>query len=279
MNRASSPDLPESRAARPRSAWERFHEGAATPMEGLRFLNRRRELWRFAVAPLIANVLITGLVLLLLVATAAAFLSVVHPWIHQDADWPAGLLWTAEILLAAVLVIVSLGAALLLWKLLTGILCGYFYGRLAKEVEESLGVAPGELRELSLRYQAADTLYDLSSLLATHATFFVVGLLPLVGAPLALAGNFSVTWFIFGRDYLDFPLAMRGMRRGEKTRFCRERLPHTLGLGATTFVMSFIPIAGSLLLTTAVVGAVLLHRRLAVEQCGEAPDSRQDAAP
>ncbi|MBW3599725.1 MAG: EI24 domain-containing protein [Planctomycetes bacterium] len=259
---AASREPAESTSDPRATAWERFQEGAAAPMLGWRFLKQRPALWRYAVAPLIANLLITGLVLLLLILTALWFLSVVHPWFQQEGEWPVWLRWTAEILLGAVMVIASVGTALLLWKLLTGILCGYFYGLLAKEVEIMLGVAPEELKDLSFLYQVIDTVYDLAALIATHAVFLVVGLFPLVGGPLALVGDFSVTWYIFGRDYLDYPLAMRGMRRREKSRYCLDRLPHTLGLGATVFVMSFVPIIGSVFLTTAAVGAVLLHRRL-----------------
>lgn len=242
----------------------RFYEGAAAPWRGLKFLNRHKSLWRFTVWPLLANVLITGLVLIFLTLMAGWVLSVAHPWFQRrDGLWPAWAGWMLEVVFAAVLLVVCLGAAVVLWKLLTGILCGYFYGMLAKEVETTLGIASGELRDLSLRYQAVDTLYDLTAILATQGGFFLVGLLPLIGAPLAIVGGLSLTWFIFGRDYLDFPLALRGMRRYDKRRFCRERLPHTLGLGSVVFVMQFVPILGALFLTTAVVGAVLLHRRLA----------------
>jgi CysZ protein len=125
-----------------------------------------------------------------------------------------------------------------------------------------MGVAPGELRELSLAQQAIDTCYDLAALLAIHATFFVVGLVPLVGAPLALVGDFSFTWFVFGTDYVSIPLELRGMRRHERRQFCRRHLGQTLGLGAVVFVMQFLPIVGALFLTTAAAGSVSLHRRL-----------------
>jgi uncharacterized protein involved in cysteine biosynthesis len=52
-----------------------------------------------------------------------------------------------------------------------------------------------------------------------HATFFMVGFLPLVGAPLAVVGDVSFTWFLFGADFFDFPLGLRGRRRSENRRF------------------------------------------------------------
>jgi CysZ protein len=260
-----APELEPKRNEAPVAAtWRgRFREGAAAPWVGLWFLNAHRELWKYAAAPIAANLVITFAVLAFLIASAVGSISAVRPWLSGvTADWPNPVRWVAELIVAGLLVIVLLGVAFLLWKFLTGILCGYFYELLAKRVEENLGVAPGELRDLSLSYQIVDTCYDLAALLAIHTTFFVVGLLPLVGAPLAVTGDFSLTWFVFGADYFDYPLALRGWRRGDRRRYCREHLPHTLGLGAVVFFLQLIPFAGALFLTTAVVGAVLLHRRL-----------------
>jgi CysZ protein len=247
----------------------RFREGAAAPWVGLTFLNSRRSLWKYAAAPIVANLFITAFVVAFLVLALVWSISVVHPWFSgATAKWVAPARWVAELMIAALLLILFLGIAFLLWKLLTGVLCGYFYEMLAKRVEEELGVTPGELRGLSFKYQVFDTCYDLAALLAIHAAFFIVGLIPLVGAPLAVVGDFSFTWFLFGADYLDFPLALRGWRRPDKRRFCREHLPHTLGLGAVVFLLQLIPLVGALFLTTAVVGAVLLHRRLATQPAG-----------
>lgn len=240
-----------------------FWEGVVAPWQGLKLLNRRRALWRYAVWPIVANVVITAMVLATLLFTVGWALGVVHRWFaNSDSSLPAWVGIAAEVFVGVVLLLACVGGALLLWKLLSGVLCGYFYGVLARHVELELGAAPEELGELSLGYQLIDTLYDLAALAAVHAAFFAIGMIPLVGAPLAIAGDFSFTWFIFGADFFDFPLALRGMRRHEKRRFCREHLPHALGLGAVTFVMQFIPLVGALSLTTAVAGTVLLHRRL-----------------
>jgi CysZ protein len=241
----------------------RFREGVAAPWIGLRFLNRHRQLWKYAAAPIAANLVITVVVVACLVLAIVWSISVAHPRLASaTGDWPAPAQWTAELLLAGVLLIVFLGGALLLWRVLTGVLCGYFYERLAKRTEEVLGVAASELRELSFTYQVVDTCRDLAALVLIHATFFIVGFMPLVGAPLAVVGDFSFTWFLFGADFFDLPLALRGRRRSEKRRFCRDHLPHTLGLGASVFMLQLVPFAGAVFLTTAVVGAVILHRRL-----------------
>ncbi len=273
-NTSAAIELAEYLAAPAPATWTaQFREGAAAPWRGLRFLNRRPALWRYAVAPVLVNLCITGLVLAALIATVAGVLRFVHPWFEAEGGAYAWIWRIGEFVAAVALLIVCLGAAVVVWKVLTGVLCGYFYGVLANHVEQELGLRPDELHDLSLRYQAIDTAYDLAALVSVHAAFFAVGLLPLLGAPLALVGDLTFTWFILGLDCLDFPLAMRGWRRHEKRRFCRKRLPYTLGLGAVVYVMQFVPVVGSLFLTTAVVGAVLLHRRLTADVASIGPGS------
>jgi uncharacterized protein involved in cysteine biosynthesis len=67
--------------------------------------------------------------------------------------------------------------------------------------------------------------------------------------------------FIFGADYLDFPLSLRGMRRRAKRDLCRAHRWQTIGLGAGVFAFNLVPIIGSVLNAGAAVGAVLLFHR------------------
>ena len=43
--------------------WPSFREGFLAPWDGLAFMCRHRGLWKYGVAPIILNVLITGVVL------------------------------------------------------------------------------------------------------------------------------------------------------------------------------------------------------------------------
>ena len=77
-----------------------------------------------------------------------------------------------------------------------------------------------------------------------------------------LQGALYYDSLLFGSDYLDYPLALRGLRRHEKQEFLKRRRPYVLGRGTTVFLASLLPFVGAVLLAVAVVGAVLLHRRL-----------------
>ena len=115
----------------------RFTEGFTAPIQGLKFLNQRRHLWRLAVLPILFNLLITGLIIVVLIAIIGWFASVVHPWL---TDGVSGGWWVlvlvGEVLAVLMLLAICGVAAVVIWKVLGGVLCGYFYGKLAEEVED-----------------------------------------------------------------------------------------------------------------------------------------------
>ena len=90
----------------------------------------------------------------------------------------------------------------------------------------------------------------------------ILVVVPGIGSVLGVAGSLYYDWLLFGEEYFDYPLALRGKRRQEKKDFIRRNRDYAMGLGAAVFLANFIPLVGSVLLATAVVGAVLLHRRL-----------------
>ena len=95
-----------------------------------------------------------------------------------------------------------------------------------------------------------------------NAVCLGVQLVPVVGTMAGLCGSYYFTCATLGFEYFDFPMALRGMRRREKLAFVRRHRACTLGLGTVVMAMAMLPILNALFLTTAVIGAVLLHRRL-----------------
>ncbi|MEQ8790788.1 MAG: EI24 domain-containing protein [Pirellulaceae bacterium] len=262
-----SAPLGASRAAR-------FRDGLTAPYSGLQFLNRHRALWRYAILPTLVNLLITVLVLAMLASMVAWFFTVVHPWSTGGlSGWQWWLAVAAEIAAAVVLLIVCGGAAVLTWKFLTGVLCGYFYGKLAEEVENKLGAPSQPLQSISFVYEVVDTALHLALLVTANILFLLLNFVPIAGSAVALLGSTGFTFFLLGIDYLGLPLALRGTRRLDQFQFGRRHLEHTLGLGAAVFFLEFIPIFGALFLTTAVVGAVLLHRRIELADRAEDDDA------
>lgn len=251
----------------------RFLEGASAPLHGLRFVNRHPRLWRYAIWPTALNLLITALALVVLIAAAVWATTELHPRLTQGM---AGVWWwlavAGEILAVVVLLLVCAILTVLIWKLVGGILCGYFYAKLAEQVERELGVSDQELRPISLFYEICDTFLNLTLLIVVNGAILLLNVIPFLGGVLALLGSGYFTWYILGVDYLSFPLALRGVRRRAQFAFGHRHRMHTIGLGAAVFALEFIPIIGAVLLTTAAVGAVLLHRRISVAET-EPPSS------
>jgi len=261
---ASQADPPPA-AATPLAA---FRQGLAAPWDGFRYMSRHPSLWRFGLLPVLLNLLITLFVFVLLAGAAVAFAVYLHPKFPQSA-----LGVVLEILCGIGLFIVVVAAAVAAWMLFQGILCGHYHGKLALEVELQLGTRREDLKEIEFRYQVVDSLRDLAGLAAVNAACLLANIVPVLGSILGLCGALYYDCYLFGTDYLDFPLALRGLRRSEKRAFTRRHRAHTLGLGAAILLLSFVPVLGAVLLTTAATGAVLLHDRL--QQANRLSDARR----
>lgn len=243
-----------------RSSLAAFGDGLSAPWLGFRHMARHPALWRFGVIPVLLNLLIATLLLAALVAAAVLAFNRMHPWFDGGWGWRV-----AEALVGLVLLGAVVGLTLLAWLVLQGIVCGYFYSKLAEQVELQLGTRPEQLREVPFAYQVADTLRDVGSLAAINAGCLAVQIVPGVGAVIGVCGGCYFNCFTFGLDFLDHPLALRGMRRHEKRAFAKRHRATTLGLGTAVLAITLLPLVNAVLLTTAVTGAVLLHGRLAAQ--------------
>jgi len=220
-------------------------------------MNRHSGLWRYAALPVLLNLLITGLVLLLLVAAGFWYADRLHS--HFAGSW---WLRALEVVVVLGLFAFVIGLALGVWLLLQSILCGYFYARLARQVELQLGLRPEEIREVSLGREIVDGVRDLLSLMVVNGGLLLLHLVPVVGSFAAVGGSLYFDCWILGLDYLEYPLALRGQKRDQMRQFARQHRAHTLGLGAAVLGMAFVPVLNAVFLTTAATGAVLLHRKL-----------------
>jgi uncharacterized protein involved in cysteine biosynthesis len=146
--------------------------------------------------------------------------------------------------------------------LLSGVLCGYFYSRLAARVERELGIASDELHDVTLWQEVCDAMADLGWLLLSLLLALLLALVPLVGPPLALAYSLYFQILTCGRTQFSYPLALRGLARPQRMVFCRKHPATTLGMGTVVLALEFIPVLGALLMVTAAAGAVILHRRV-----------------
>jgi CysZ protein len=231
--------------------------GLFTPLDGFLYLLRRPTLWRYAIVPVVLNLLITSVVFVLFLSVAIGLLV----WLHDTV--PEGWKWVvAEILSGIGLTIATLGGALAMWKLLERCLCGWFYARLARNIELKLGTRPEELVDLPWTKQLTDTLREVVALLLVNTFFLLLHLIPVIGSVIGTVGGLYFTCWILGRDYLSYPLNLRGRRWTEKLTFAQQNRGPALGLGAAVLLFNFIPLIGPIFLTAAVAGSVLMYHDL-----------------
>lgn len=220
-------------------------------------MNASPGLWRYGVLPIAVNLLITILLLGLLVGGGIFFFPAVHAYF--DGGWWWRIVEALALAAAAMAAVVLLVAA---WLVLQAVLCGWFYDRLARQVELRLGTSPGEMKDAPIVAQAVDALRMVGFLLTVNAGCLLVQLVPAVGSALGIAVGYYVTCSMLGFEFFDYPLSLRGRRRADKLAFARHNRFHTLGLGTSAAVLAFVPVVNAVFLTAAVVGAVLLHQRL-----------------
>lgn len=232
-----------------------FRDGLAAPWNGFRLLRGRRPLWRFAFLPIAFNLLLTAVLVGGIVGSAVLL----------AGGGGVGLL------VAIAFVVIGIATVAASWFLFQAALCGFFYARLARAVELQLGTRPEDLRELPVRREIIDGIRSFGRLVLMKCLVLPLFLVPVVGGPLALAAGAVVDAWFFGREFFQIPLAVRGQDRDALKVFTRRHRATTLGLGLATLLISLVPILSSVLLTTSVVGAVLLRRRLSGEPLGAPP--------
>lgn len=239
-----------------RGAAALIREGMAAPLAGWQVMRRHPTLWRYAVIPVVLNLLITLLILIGLASLAVFFATRMHPLFQPT--WRDRLLEAGAILL---LIVAAIGGTIAAWVLLNGILCGHFFGRLAGAVEVRVGAPPGEMRKLKFRHEVVDAVRDLAAVIGINLGVLALNLVPVLGTVVAFPLGAYFNFLLLGRDFVNFPLALRGLRRHEKNSVVRRHRWETVGLGGAVFLFQLIPILGAVVSATAVAGAVVLHRR------------------
>ena len=257
----------------PRTQYGGFTEGVKSAWWGARYLWTHRSLASYAILPTIVNIIITAFVFGLLVVLVGA----AAVWMHSyfTAGQTGGWWWLylcLEILATLVLLFVCGGIAIIVWKFMTGILCGYFYGKLAERVERQLGIEDDEIKSITFFYELVGTVIDIALLIVITGVGFACNLLPVVGSAVGLIGGVYFSAMVLGMSQLAYPLGMRGYNRMEQLNYARKNMSRTAGLGTVVYLFEFLPIIGALFVTAAIVGGVLLHRRIEACEAREKAD-------
>lgn len=227
----------------------------------------------YVIAPLVVNIV-------LIVALMGGFGWYLHGWLNAWLAalpgwlaWLKSLLWWLAMILAGLMFCYA-------FTLLANLIASPFNGVLSARVERMVtGHAPetgltlfgemlegvtGELRRLRYYFSRA-MLLALASLLLVF----------IPGANLAIAP----LWFVFGAfmlafEYLDLPMANRGLSFPAKRQRMHARRWRHLGFGGAVTLATALPLANLLVMPAAVIGATLLYMHT-----DDAPDPRPGGEP
>lgn len=234
-----------------------YVEGISTAADGFRFLCRYPSLWQYGVWALLTNIAVAFMSLLLTfwVGTTA--------WQSFAAELPVA--WWASIVewigFIAILML-AFGVGLICYILLQSVFCAWAFSKLAYRVELFLGANSDELSEISYSGQIIDALRSVGKLVLVDIGILFLNVVPFIGTVAAFViGAYMHAW-VLGAEFLGYPQELRGIRWKDRQLFAKTWLPSTLGLGTIVAGLMLVPIVGAMFQTTAVVGAVLLNRRI-----------------
>jgi len=256
---------------KPKSYVLGYFEGLFCFWTGLRYMFAQPRLWLYAAVPILINLILTLAVLALIIYGFTGFLTYLHPYFTAEAhpfpflfDLLGAWVWKIiEVIVAVVISVVLIGIIAGFYIVTSLILNSVFYVKLAQQVEINLGLKKEDIREISVIAEISDAIKILVELCVANLSFLLLNLIPVIGSVAALVISFYYNSLIFGIEYMEYPLALRGAQWEARRAFAKQHRAHTLGLGFLVYFMTFIPVIGSVCLTTAVVGTVFVHRRIA----------------
>lgn len=231
--------------------------GFLAPFKGFRHILKTPALWQSAIAPFIVSLLIYALAFAGYVYAEWKLIAWMSSWFNPGF-WGTVFKWLS--ILATLLAggFLALGVALAANEGING----FFLSRLVRKTEILLGVADGELQDLSMTAELIDSIKDMAALVGVNLLLLLIGFIPVVGALAAIPLGLYFNSFKIGVEYLEMPMTLRGKRRDEIVAFARIHSHHTLGLGIVMLLTGFIPLLNGLLAPAAAVGGVFLYRDL-----------------
>jgi CysZ protein len=237
---------------------------------GFAVLGRGFALWRRRPGLMVLG-MVPALVVATVFAVAAALLvlniEAVTAFLTPFADsWDPELARLFRLLAALALIIgvVTLGA--FGYTTITLLIGDPFYARIWREVEREHGELPSG-DEPGFWRGLADSGLLFWRAVALGVLLTIVGLIPVVGAPLAVLGELVLGGRIVALELTSRPLEARGLRRVERRRVLRTRNARVVGFGVAVNLCMLVPGGAVLVMPAAVAGATELARH-AVEPSG-----------
>ena len=232
--------------------------GLFAPWQGARFMMKHPRLWTLALIPIVINTIVFTIFFWVTLKYFSGWLDTLLP---QSQEW----YWIVLTYLLMVLVsIVLLLAIVFTFTVTANILASPFNDSLSVQTE--LMTRGGADVPFSIKLalkEAGRTIKEEVKkavfYLLVVALLLLLNLLPLVGSVVysILFSLFTIFWL--GLSFLDYALARKGYRLGDKLKYVRRNARPVFGYGLGVFVGLFIPVFNLVFIPMAVVGGTLLY--------------------
>lgn len=213
-----------------------------------------------------------ALVIAVLATTAfgLSLSSIVHALAHplEGRNVPVGVSIAIEVVLALALVTAWVTVTIMAFATVVQIVGGPFYDVLSGRVEAALGGAPPEGTKNVPRILRGmgESLCVFLLYLAIAIPLLAVGFVPFVGQTVVPAMEALIGGFFLTLEMTRNPLERRGLGLSKRLGLLWRRRAESLGFGVTLFLLCLVPGVNFVAFPGAVVGGVLLARRLSSDE-------------
>ncbi len=234
-----------------------FFRGLAAAPRSLRFIRSHRGLMKYFAVPFLLNIVILSSVVFF------TYTAVYDPLLGlvEGSAWYNRLF---EFVLAPLLVLLLAILIVLLYSILGSVITAPFNDYLSQKVEETITGSQFD-ETLSLAAVVKDILRVMANvvkllllIVTVQLLLLLLNLIPAAGSVLYSVTGFLTTSFFLGFQFFDFPLERRRFNFREKMAVAWRFKRTVTGVGASMFLMTFIPVVGFLGLNIATVAAAML---------------------
>jgi CysZ protein len=238
-------------------------------LQGIAFLSRHRTLWKWAMLPIVINILVFTMAFAIfalfyqdIYGLSTSFLPLEPPQTWYAWLWVAPLRLLAW-LLGVLLVATALVVLYVIFLLLGTAIAAPFLDVLAQRVEamvtgqslEERTTLLGTLRTIGV--SMLDELKKLAFFLLVQLAFLILGLLPVLTPVVALVATLFTMLFL-PLEYAGFAMDHRQLRFAQRRVLLWQHRWLMLGFGTAAFLTLLVPLLNFVCLPVLTVGGTLL---------------------
>jgi CysZ protein len=224
-------------------------------IRGAIFVWSHKVLWKYAAAPVMISVVI-------LVGSYILLYDLFIKWISPySQEWYGQIVYYVFLLLITVAL---LGLSLFIVTRLASAIAAPFNDVISRKAEE---IAAGILHEApfslpTLLRDSGRLFVHSFRLLGLYMLLLMLGLIlfliPVIGGALYTCFGVLISAYMFGYEYLGYPMDRRRFSWPQKQKFMRSKFSSVLGFGLGNVAVAAIPIVNFFFIPAAVVGGTLL---------------------